>query len=125
MAQDIEIVLENRVGALAELGEAMGAAGVNLSGGCATVVGDQGTIHLLVEDDPDAAREVLDEEGVEVASEREVLVVSVEDEPGALGALARRLADATVDIELMYLATDTRIALGVDDLEAARVALAG
>lgn len=125
MARDLTVVLEDRPGALAELGEALGEAGVNLSGACATVAAGQGTIHLLVEGGAGQARAALDGAGIDVAGEREVVIVEAADEPGALGAVARSLADAGVNIELMYVATDTRLVFGVDDLDAARGALAG
>ena len=52
--------------------------------------------------------------------EREVLVVDVDDRAGALGEIARKLSDAGVNIELFYLATTTRLVIGVDDLKKAR-----
>ena len=55
--------------------------------------------------------------------QREVLVVQAEDRPGELGRLARRIADAGVNIELQYIATGTRIVIGADDLDKARAAL--
>lgn len=124
MATDLMVMMEDRPGALAELGTALGRGGANLAGACAITSRGQGMIHLLVEGDPAAAREALGAAGIEVTEEREVVVVDVRDEPGMLGSYAQRLADAGANIELMYLATSTRLVFGVDDLEAARRALA-
>jgi hypothetical protein len=44
--------------------------------------------------------------------------------PGSAGNCLRRIADAGVNLELVYLATATRLVIGVDDLAAARAALA-
>lgn len=123
MATNLMVMMEDRPGALAELGNAVGRAGTNLAGACAITSRGQGMIHLLVEDDPGAAREALGAVGIDVAEEREVLVVDVQDQPGTLGSYAERIAEAGANIELMYVATGTRLVFGVDDPDAARRAL--
>lgn len=122
MPTDLTVVVEDRPGRLADVGEALGRAGVNIEGIAATTGGGQGTIHLLVEDAA-AARQALEQAGIPVQSSREVLVVEVVDRPGALGELARRIADAGVNIDLAYLATRTRLVLGSPDLERMRAAI--
>jgi hypothetical protein len=122
MAKDLTVILEHRPGKLAALGEATGKAGVNIDGICAVTSGGQGEIHLLVED-AGAARSALEGAGVEVREERDVIVHEVEDRPGVVGEVARRLAEASVNIEVFYLATGTRLVIGADDLEKARSAL--
>jgi len=122
MPTDLTVVVEDRPGRLADVGEALGRAGVNIEGIAATAGGGQGTIHLLVEDAA-AARRALEQAGIPVQSSREVLVVEVVDRPGALGELARRIANAGVNIDLAYLATRTRLVLGSPDLERMRAAI--
>ena len=121
MAKDIVVTLENRPGELARMGEALGNAGVNMLGVCATTEGGRGGVHILVED-AGAVREALSGAGIDVSREREMLVVPVQKQPGELGRVARALADAGVNIELAYLA-ETGAALGVDDMEKARGAI--
>jgi hypothetical protein len=123
MAKDLTVTLEDRPGALADLGEATGGAGVNIEGVSAVTTEGRGIIHVLVED-VGAAREALEGAGLEVADERDVLVVEVEDRPGTMGDIARRVADAGVNIELAYTTFGrVRLVLGVDDLEKARAAV--
>ena len=122
MAWDVTVALEDRPGALASLGEATGTANLNLDGVVGVTAGGVGVIHLLVED-PDRTTEVLTNAGLAVLGRREVLVTQVEDRPGELGRIARRLADAGVNIDLLYLGTGTRLVIGVDDLAKARAAL--
>ena len=55
-----------------------------------------------------------------VRGQREVLATGVANEPGVLGGLARRFAEAGINIDLVYMAADTRIVLGVDDMDAGR-----
>jgi hypothetical protein len=122
MAKNLTIALEDRPGILAELGEALGGAGVNIEGFCGYASEGRGILHLLVED-PAAARGALEGAGIDVQDERDVLVVDIEDRPGALGVISRRIANADVSLNLGYLATDTRLVLGADDLESLRRAL--
>ena len=123
MATDLRIEAENRVGQLARLSEELGKVGVNIEGFCATVAGGQGVLHVLV-DDAGAARQALQGAGYTIAAEREALVLEgVEDRPGYLGEMARRLADAEVNIEVAYLATNTRAVFVVADVTVARQAL--
>ncbi|MDP3703417.1 MAG: amino acid-binding protein, partial [Candidatus Omnitrophota bacterium] len=104
MAKDLTVVLEDRPGTLAALGEALGKGGVNVEGICAVPAGGKATVHVLVEDSS-AARQALQKAGVQVAGEQDVLVMSMEDKPGSLGAVARKLASAGVNITVLYLAT--------------------
>jgi hypothetical protein len=121
--KDLTVILEDRPGSLGDLGEATGAAGINVEGVCGTTEGGQGVIHVLV-DDAEAARAALSDAGFEIRGERDVLVVDVEDRPGTMGEVARRIGDAGVNIELAYTTFgDVRLVLGVDDADKARASL--
>ena len=122
MAKDLTVVLKDRPGTLADMGEALGRAGINIDGICGVHCQDETAIHILVED-VDGARRALEASGIEVSDEREVLIMEVEDRPGVVGDVARSIANAGVNIELVYLATNTRLVIGADDLEKARAAV--
>jgi hypothetical protein len=123
MAKDLTVFLEDRPGALADLGEATGKAGVNIEGICALTTDGRGLIHILV-DDAAAARSALADAGIDVRDERDVLVLELEDRPGTLGPIARKLADAGVNIELAYTTFGgVRLVLGVDKVAQAREAV--
>jgi len=118
--KDLTIILDNRPGALAELGEALGRSGVSVEGGGAWVVGDQGVAHFLFADGA-AARTALETAGIKVLAEREVLVQRLkQDLPGQLGLLTRRMAEAGVNIEVLYSDHDHQLILVVDDLARGR-----
>lgn len=121
--KDLTVTLENRPGRLPDLGDATGRAGVNIEGVCGTTGGGRGVIHILVEDTA-ATRAALSEAGIEVGGERDVLVVDVEDRPGTMGEVARRIGEAGVNIEPVYATFGAvGLVLGVDDLDKARAAL--
>lgn len=118
--KDLSIALENRPGALAEMGDALGRAGVSIEGGGAFVVNGQGVAHFLFEDGA-AAREALERAGIRVVDEREVLAQRLNQaKPGQLGKLTRRMAEAGVNIEILYSDHDHQLILVVDDLEKGR-----
>jgi hypothetical protein len=122
MATDLTVILEDRPGTLADMGEALGNAGVNVDGMCGFPSEGKGVLHILVEDAA-GARSALEGAGIEVAGEREVLVVEIEDQPGSFGAVARKIANEGVNFDLVYLATSTRLVVGTNDLEKTRAAL--
>jgi hypothetical protein len=126
MPTNVTVVLTDEPGQLAKLGGATGAAGVNIGGMCAFTGEGRGIINLLIADeDVDRAVAALEEAGMGVADQRHVLVVDIEDRPGTLGELARELADASVNIELLYTTfRGVRIVIATDDMESARAALA-
>jgi hypothetical protein len=118
--KDLEIRLEHRPGALAEMGEALGRAGVSVEGGGAFAVGGSGIAHFLV-DDAEAARRALQSAGIELVAVRDVLVARLEQtRPGQLGAISRAMARAGVNIEVLYSDHANRLILVVDDMERGR-----
>lgn len=121
MSTNLTVEIEDRPGALASVGESVRDAGVNLEAVSCARVGELGVCHLAIDDAAVAtARSALQQAGLTVREEQPVLVVDVEDRPGALGDVARRCAEADVNLNLVYVATSTRLVLGVDDLDAAR-----
>ncbi len=122
MMKDLTVILEDRPGTLADMLEALGKAGINIEGACGYPIKGEGIIHILVED-VGAAGRILEEVGIEAGDEREVLVLEVEDRPGAGGEVARRIANAGVNIDRFYMATNNRTVIAVDDLDKARAAL--
>jgi hypothetical protein len=125
MSKDLTVVLQDRPGELARIGEATGQAGVNIQGLSAFTGEGRGVIHLLVDDaDAGTAHRALEDAGMGVADEREVLVIDVHDRPGTLGALARDFGEASVNIEFAYTTFGgVKLVIATDDLDSARAAL--
>lgn len=118
--QDVSIVLENRPGALAEMGEALGRSEVSIEGGGAWIVDGKGAAHFLFVNG-NAARAALEAAGIQVLEVRDVIVQRLKQAvPGQLGQLTRRMADAGVNIEVLYSDHDHQLVLVVDNLDKAR-----
>lgn len=117
--KDLAIDLDHRPGALAEMGECLGAAGVSIEGGGVFVANGIGVAHFLFHD-AGAARRALKEGGLNVVGEHDVVMLKLrQGEAGQLGKLARRMADAGVNIEAQYSDHDHNLVLVVDDYAAA------
>ena len=113
--QDLSIELDNQPGALARMGEVLGAAGVSVEGGGVWVVGGRGVAHFLFQDG-EAARRALVAAGIAVHAVTDVLVQRLrQDVPGQLGLIGRKMAEAGVNIEVMYSDHDHQLILVVDD----------
>ena len=125
MLEEIIVSVPDDRGVLADLGELLGARGVNIETLSASTYNGQGVIHLVVDDGEDAAA-MLKSAGYEIAGVRQVLEVSLDDRPGELGRYCRRLADSGIHISSAYVARrsagETEVILAVDDLEQARKA---
>ena len=124
--KDLTVSLEDRPGTLADLGEALGKARINIEGLCAVSSEGRAIVHLLIEDAA-AARAALEGAGIKVEGEADPLVSEIpsgqEDQPGVVGAMARTMADAGVNLQVVYLATKNRAVAVTSDNAKARQAL--
>jgi hypothetical protein len=124
MAFDLVIDIENTPGALARVAAAVSDAGVNLAAATCIGSGERAELHILVPH-PEAVRHSLATTQLAVTREREIVVVDVEDNPGVLADLARKIAQAGVNLDLVYIATRNRVVFGSPDLEALKAAING
>src|SRR5512133_278395 len=122
MAVDLVIDVDNTPGALAQVAAAISDAGVNIAAATCIGPGERAELHILVPH-AEAAKHSLAISHLAVTREREVVVVDVEDRPGVLADLTRRIAKAGIDLELVYVATQNRVVFGARDLAALRAAL--
>jgi hypothetical protein len=122
MAVDLVIDIENSPGALARIAAAISDAGVNIAAATCVGPGERAELHILVPH-AEAVKHALAISHLAVSREREVVVVDVEDRPGVLADLTRRIARAGVDLDLVYVATQNRVVFGAPDLPALRSAL--
>src|SRR4051794_15468187 len=119
---DLVIDVENSPGALADIAAAISDAGVNIAAVTCLGPGKRAELHILVPH-AGAARHALAISHVAVTREREVVVVDVEDRPGVLGDLTRKIARAGVNLDLVYVATQNRVVFGAADIAGLRAAL--
>ena len=119
MGRDLMVRLTaDRPGELAGVVQTLSGSGINIE----RLADIDGVVHVLARD-PNAARAALRAGGYTIEGELEVLVLPMPDRPGELAMIMRQLADASVNVRFVYLATDTRAVIGADDVTLARAAL--
>lgn len=122
MAMDLVIEVDNSPGALAKLAAAISDAGVNIAAATCTGSAERAEVHILVPH-AEAAKHSLAISQLNVTREREVVVVDVKDRPGELADLTRTIAQAGINIDLIYVATRNRVVFGSPDLVGLKAAL--
>jgi hypothetical protein len=122
MPVDLVIDIENAPGALAEVAAAISDAGVNIAAATCIGSGERAELHILVPH-AEPAKRALAISHLGITREREVVVVDVEDRPGVLADLTRKIARAGVNLDLVYVATQNRIVFGAPDVGALKTAL--
>jgi hypothetical protein len=125
MLEEIVVTVDDRPGVLADIGELLGRANVNIETLTATTYNGLGVIHLVVDDGEEAAQ-LLRANGFKVEGTRPVLTATLDDQPGELGRYCRRLAESGITIAAAYVARrgggETEMIFAVDDIEAAKSA---
>jgi hypothetical protein len=117
LATDLTISVEDRPGELARIGEALGGAGINIEGLLGLGLEGRGIIHICVQDGS-AARRALEGAGIKVEGETDAILTepfAQAEQPGGLGMMARKIADAGVNIRVIYVATRSRGVIVTDD----------
>jgi hypothetical protein len=122
MAFDLVIDVENTPGSLARVAGAISDAGVNIAAATCLAAGERVELHILVPH-VQAAKHLLAISQLAVTREQEVVVIDVEDRPGVLADLTRKIARAGINLDLVYVATRNRLVFGAADLAALRAAL--
>jgi hypothetical protein len=113
--KDLAMRLKNEPGALAEMGEILGKAGVSLEGGAMFVCNGEAIAHFLVED-PEKGSLALRENGIEVIAINDVLIQKLKQEvPGQLGKICRVMQQNNVNILVQYSDHYNQLVLIVDD----------
>lgn len=122
MPTAFRITLKDAPGALAHVARALAERGINLEASGGETSGGEGRITLLPSD-AGAAREVFESHNVSF-EEVELLLVTLQDNPGALASVAQRLAEAGVNIttlvQLNRMHGRSDLGVAVDDPEKAR-----
>ena len=82
-------------------------------------------LHILVPHSEPVYRALANTQGPAVTREREVVVVQARDRPGELAELATKVSQAGINLDMVYVATNSRVVLGSEDTDALRQVLDG
>lgn len=123
----IVIIVDDRVGVLADITGVLARADINIEALDAEVAGQRGAVIMTV-DETDHALALLNQSGYKAVGE-DTVVLRLKDEPGSLARVADRLKQAEVNIQNLHILGRQNdyslIALTTSDRAAAETALRG
>jgi len=100
LSKQLMIRLPSKVGSLAHVTSAISSNGINMIALCAYEIGEMVSI-MFVTTDNNGAKQLLEKQGVNVREE-EVVILNIDNKPGALQRVTDKLAEAGIDLHLMY-----------------------
>ncbi|TMC41485.1 MAG: ACT domain-containing protein [Chloroflexi bacterium] len=122
--KEFALTLDDRPGTLAKVTDAIGKAGINIEGFCAVPSGKEGKgTFRVVTKDPANTRKALEAAGFKVQDERDAAIIDVEDRPGTVAQIFRRLAQNELNIGPTYSITQNRVVISADDFSKLRETL--
>jgi hypothetical protein len=122
--KEFSLTLDDRPGILTKATEAIAKAGINIEGYCAVPSRQEGKgTFRVVTKDPANTRKALEGAGFKVQDERDAVIVDVEDRPGTLAQIFRRLSQNELNIGPTYSITQNRIVISADDFSKLRETL--
>jgi hypothetical protein len=101
IGKEIVVTLANKIGILADMSRILGENAINIEGVAGYAVGGEAKIMLVTEENARAVG-ALKKAGYKNIKENEVLVIDLENKPGALRLLTTKLAKETIDIKQVY-----------------------
>jgi hypothetical protein len=101
LGKELVVTEKNRVGILADMAKKLADGGINIEGVAGYAMKDEAKIMLVAEDSL-RAKEILAKGGYKSVKENEVIVVELENRPGALKGVTSKLASAKIDIKYIY-----------------------
>ena len=98
------VTVDNKVGTLAEITSVIAASGINLLAVCAYGVDNKGTVMFVSENNKEVAK-ILKAKKYNFREE-EVVLLTLDNKPGALQSVTKEIADLGVDVNLIYGSVD-------------------
>jgi len=100
LGRQLMIRLSNKVGSLAEVLSGVSALGINVVASCAYAI-DSTVAIMFVTEDNNKAKKSLEDKGINV-EEEEVILLSIDNNPGALQQITDRIAQEGIDLTFVY-----------------------
>lgn len=101
LGKEIVVTAANKIGILASMSKVLADHGINIEAVAGYAVNNDATIMLVV-DDALRGKEALQKAGYKNLKENEVLLVNLENKPGALKSITAKLVEQDIDIRYMY-----------------------
>ncbi|MDO8525490.1 MAG: ACT domain-containing protein [Candidatus Omnitrophota bacterium] len=101
MGKELVLTVPNKMGMMANASKILADHGINVEGVAGYSMGNEAKI-MIVADDVLRAQKALEKAGFKAIETNDVVVVELENKPGALKSLSAKLLDAKIDIRYIY-----------------------
>ena len=101
LGKELVVTVPNKIGILANISKILADHGINIEGVAGYAANNEAKI-MLVASDTLRAKEALVKAGYKMTKENEIVIVDLENKPGALKGISAKLADAKIDIKYTY-----------------------
>lgn len=126
--KEITIVAKNEVGSLATVSEALGNIGVNIDAISAYAQDNKAVFRILTKDAVTAIKTLSRIPNMSI-TESDIILLRMQNRPGELGKITRKLSNNTVNLESVYIVskasdfTEVAIRPSNSDFEKAKTVL--
>ncbi len=100
LGRQLMVIVNNKVGTLAEITSIIASSRIDLIAICAYAVNDTVSV-MFVSDDNNEAKRLLEARKYKV-QEEEIVLLSMDNKPGTLQTITKRIAQAGIDLRLIY-----------------------
>ncbi len=100
LGKQLLVTVNNKAGTLAEVSSVISESGINLIAVCAYAVDNNGIL-MFVCDNTTKAKKILKGKKYDVREE-EVVILTLDNKPGSLHRVTKRIADCGIDLTLIY-----------------------
>ena len=126
LGKEIVVTAPNKIGVLANISKILADHGINIEGVAGYAANNEAKI-MLVMDDTLRGKEALAKAGYNSIKENEVVLLDLENKPGAMKSISAKLAEQEIDIKYTYgtacpAGCPARLVLSTSDNEKALVA---
>lgn len=127
LSKEVVVTVVNKIGVLADMSKIISSHGINILGVAGYAAEDNNAKIMMVTDDNLRTGDALKKAGYKSLKESEIVIVDLEDKPGALRIVTEKLAAAGIDIRYIYGTTcgggcPAKIVLSTSDNEKAILA---
>lgn len=109
LARQLMVRGDNEIGMLAQITRVISKSEINLVALCAYSIGSNVAV-MFVTDDNNEAKRLLTAKGYDI-QEEEIILLSIDNQPGALQRVTDKIAEAGIDLTLVYGSVDESAAV--------------
>lgn len=101
LGKEISVTVVNKIGVLADMAKTIADHGINIEAVAGYAMNNEANV-MMVTDDNLRTKDILVKTGYKGTKENPVVIIELEDKPGALKNITAKLATENIDIKYIY-----------------------